>query len=87
MDLAILAQVAAITSSGLFAGLTPFWSRNIFCKNPRQVIYVFSSLVNDNVHALASDLVPQSRFHVVSLLRGNTDNHLRSRRPSCAPMA
>ena len=56
MDLSTVAQIAAVTSSGIFTGPTNFARSN----------------------ALASDFGFENRFHMVSLLRSDSDDHIRS---------
>ena len=74
MDLSTVAQITAVTSSGIFAGSTD--SLIVVSKFLSTISFLTAVFARSN--ALASDLEFENRFHMVSLLRSDSDNHIRS---------
>ena len=74
MDLSTVAKIAAVTSSGIFAGSTD--SLIVASKLPITISFLNSAFARSNI--LASNLRFENRFHMVSLLRSDSDNHIRS---------
>ena len=74
MDFSTVAKIAAVTSSGIFAGSTD----SLIVAYELPVAISFLTPVFARSNTLASDLRFENRFHMVSLLRSDSDNHIRS---------